>query len=147
MKCEKFHCQTILRQSEFPKKAKINTSNSFYESKKAVNLPFNLMSRRTLQIWHIFCHTVRYIYNNHIDENLLFCQPLYGRTKGMDIFQKVNDFFAKVRLLWTDCVSVCTDGTAVMTRHAAGFCTRVRSATDTPITFTHCMIHREALVA
>ena len=105
------------------------------------------MSRRTLQIWHIFCHTVRYIYNNHIDENLLFCQPLYGRTKGMDIFQEVDDFFAKVRLVWTDCVSVCTDGTAVMTRHAAGLCTRVRSATDTPITFTHCMIHREALVA
>ena len=29
----------------------------------------------------------------------------------------------------------------------AGFHARVRSASDTPITFTHCMIHREALVA
>ena len=36
--------------------AKITASYSFYELKKAVNLPFSLMSRRILQIWHIFCH-------------------------------------------------------------------------------------------
>ena len=34
-----------------------------------------------------------------------------------------------------------------MTGHIAGFHPRVRSASDTPTTFTHCMIHREALVA
>ena len=90
---------------------------------------------------------VRYIYNNDILEDLLFCQPFHGRTTGMDIFQMVDNFFQEVGLFWTDCVGVCTDGAAAMTRHTAGFHARVRSASDTSITFTHCMIHREALVA
>ena len=34
-----------------------------------------------------------------------------------------------------------------MTGYTAGFHARVRSASDTSITFIHCMIHREALVA
>ena len=39
-----------------------------------------------------------------------------------------------------------TDGAAAMTGHPAEFHARERSATDTHITFTHCMIHREAKV-
>ena len=42
---------------------------------------------------------------------------------------------------------MCTDGIAALTGYTAGFHARVRSASDTPVTFTHCMIHREALVA
>ena len=34
-----------------------------------------------------------------------------------------------------------------MTGHTAGFHARARSASDTLITFTHCIIHREALFA
>ena len=34
-----------------------------------------------------------------------------------------------------------------MTGHTDGFHARVRSASHTPITFAHCIIHREALVA
>ena len=34
-----------------------------------------------------------------------------------------------------------------MTGHTAGFHARVPSASDTPITFTQCMIYRGALVA
>ena len=62
---------------------------------------------------------VRYIYNNDILEDLLFCQPLHGRTTGMDIFQIVENFFAQV--FWTDCVGVCTDGAAAIIGHTAGF--------------------------
>ena len=64
----------------------------------------------------------------------------------MDIFQKVDEFFTKVGLVWTNCVVVCTDGAAAMTGHTAWCHARVRSACNTPITFTHCIIHREALV-
>ena len=35
---------------------------------------------------------VRYIYNNEINERLLFCQQMNTRTTGMDVFQKVNTF-------------------------------------------------------
>ena len=90
---------------------------------------------------------VRYIYNNNILKDLLFCQPFYGHTTGMDIFQMVDNFFQEVGLFWTDCVGVCTDGAPTMTRHRAEFHARVRTASDTFFTFTHCMIHREALVA
>ena len=90
---------------------------------------------------------VRYVYNYDIHEDLLFCQPLHGRTTGMDIFQTVDDLFKEVGMFWTDCVGVCTDGAAAVTKHTAGFHARVRSASDTPVTFTHCMIHRETLVA
>ena len=65
----------------------------------------------------------------------------------MDIFQIVDDFFQEVGLFWTDFVGVCTDGAAAMTGHTAGFHATVRSASDTSITFTHCMIHQETLVA
>ena len=77
----------------------------------------------------------------------MFCLPLHGRTAGMDIFQKCDDFFTKVGLFWTDCVGACTDGAAAMTGHKARFYAKVQSASDTPIAFTHCIIHREVLVA
>ena len=90
---------------------------------------------------------VRYIYINEINEDLLFCQQMNTRTTGMDIFQKVDTFYTNVGLQWKDCVAICTDGAAAMTGHTAGFQGRVKSASDAPIIFTHCMIHREALVA
>ena len=42
---------------------------------------------------------------------------------------------------------MCTDGAATMTGHTAGLHARVPPVSDTPITFTHCMIHREAFAA
>ena len=39
---------------------------------------------------------VRFIYNNDIHKDLLFCQPLHGGTTWMNIFQKVDDFFREV---------------------------------------------------
>ena len=89
---------------------------------------------------------VRCIYNNDINEDLLFRQQLDKRTTGMNIFKKVNIFFNEMGLQWKDCVGVCTNGAAATTGHTAGFQGRVKSASDAPITFTHCMIHREALV-
>ena len=86
---------------------------------------------------------VRYIYNNDIYKDLLLCQPLHGSTTGMDIFQAVEDFFKEVGLFQTGCVGECTDGATATTGHTAGFHARVRSASDTLITFTL----REAVVA
>ena len=56
---------------------------------------------------------VRYIYNNDINEDLLFCKALDKRTTGMHIFWKI-DVFAEMGLQWKDCVGVCTDGAAAM---------------------------------
>lgn len=40
---------------------------------------------------------------------------------------------------------MCTDGAAAMTGQDLGFTAFVKAGND-HITFTHCMIHREALV-
>ena len=65
----------------------------------------------------------------------------------MAIFQKMDDFFKEMGLQWKNCIGKCIDGAASMTRHTAGFYSRVRSASDLSVTFTQCMIHREALMA
>ena len=86
-------------------------------------------------------------YNIDIHKDLLFCQPLLGRTTRMDVFQKCDDFFTKVGLFRTNCVGDGTDEATTMTEHTARFYARVQSASDTPITFKHCIIHREAIAA
>ena len=88
--------------------AKINASYSFYELKRAVNLPFSLISRRKYGISFVICE-IYLRYNNDIHEDSLFCQPLHGRITEMDIFQKCDDFFTEVELFWTDCIGACTD--------------------------------------
>ena len=113
IKCEKFLCQTMLWRGGFPKLGKINSSSSLYELKKPVNLPSSLMSRRTLRIWLVFCHMLDTFTITTFTR--IFCKPLHGSTTGMEIFQKVNEFFTEVGLFWTDCFGVCTDGAAAMT--------------------------------
>ena len=87
---------------------------------------------------------IRYTYDSNMLEDILFCQPLEGQTTGNDIFIKVDTFFKGVGFGWDNCT---TDGAAAMTGKNIGFQSKVKSATNTSITFTHCMIHREALVA
>ena len=72
---------------------------------------------------------------------------MHGLITGMDILQKVDDFFTEVELFWADGVGVSTDGAGAVTGHTAGLHARVLSASNTSIAFTHCMIHREALVS
>jgi hypothetical protein len=90
---------------------------------------------------------VRYCYNNKVHEDLLFCRPLDGHTTGEAIFQNIDEFFKEMGLKWEDCVGVCTDGAAAMTGINVGFYAKVKSVSKGPITFTHCMIHREVLAA
>ena len=97
-----------------------------------------------MQIFYVY---VRYIHINDINEDLLFCKALDKHMTGMDIFQKVHDFFTEMGLQWKDCVGICTDGGAAMIGHTFSFHNRVRSASDLSITFIHCMTQQEALVA
>jgi hypothetical protein len=55
-----------------------------------------------------------------VHEDLLFCQPLEGRTTGEDIFVKLNEFFTAKDVLLNNCVYVCTDGAAMMTSKKKG---------------------------
>jgi hypothetical protein len=82
-----------------------------------------------------------------LHEDLLFCQPLEGRTTGEDIFVKLNEFFIASELSWNNCVVVCTDGTAVMTGKKKGLLAHIKNLNNaTDVNSTHCIIHREALI-
>ena len=71
-----------------------------------------------------------------------------SHTKGEDIFFKVNEFLMTAVLQWENCVGVCTDGTGAVVCKRAGFVAKVKEyANPERVTFTHCMIHAEALAA
>ena len=89
---------------------------------------------------------VRYIHNCDFKEELLFCQPLDSQTRGIDIFNKVDNFFVDEGLDWRRVGAVCTDGAPSMLGSHSGFQTRVKQIVPDVIT-NHCMIHREALAA
>ena len=83
-----------------------------------------------------------------IEEDILFCQSLATTTKGIDIFSKTNYFFQDKdnQLEWKNCVAVCSDGAPSMLGVHRGFASYVKEVNPN-IIITHCMIHREALVA
>lgn len=91
---------------------------------------------------------VRYSFEDTFYEDLLFCFPLEGRATGENIFNVLNNFFKENQLLWEHCVGVCSDGAAAMTGKLNGLFARIKQLPGgSKITFTHCMIHREALVS
>jgi hypothetical protein len=63
-------------------------------------------------------------------EDLLFCQPLEGRTTGENFSVKLNEFFIANELSWNNCVGVCTDGAAAMTGERKGLFAPVRNLND-----------------
>lgn len=89
---------------------------------------------------------VRFICENELIEQFLFCKDLPGTTTGLDIFQLVNNYFSTAGLSWQSCLSVCTDGCPAMVGHLKGFLALVKKENPDTI-FTHCFLHREALVA
>ena len=70
-----------------------------------------------------------------------------GHTTGEAIFLKVSEVLEEVGLKWESCVGVCTDGAAAMLGKNVGFQAKVKFLNSGPITYTHCVIHREALAA
>ena len=94
---------------------------------------------------NIFYNNDHYSYNDDIND--IFCKKLDKSATGLDIFQKVDTFFTKMVLQWKVCVAVCTDGAAPIRAQTASFQGRLQSASDVPITLTHCIIHQESLVA
>ncbi|XP_026476289.1 protein ZBED8-like [Ctenocephalides felis] len=88
---------------------------------------------------------VRYKGVDNFEEELLFCSPLELRCRGIDIYNKVNDYFKAQCLKWENCISVSLDGAPAMLGHINGFSAFVRKNNPT-IEITHCRIHRQALM-
>ena len=89
---------------------------------------------------------VRYVADERINEEVLFCQPLETTSKAVDVFQMLIDFFDKTELSWSKLVGVCTDGAPAMIGANSGLIFLVKQK-NLAIQGTHCMIHKAALVS
>ena len=89
---------------------------------------------------------VRYVADERINEEFLFCQPLETTSKAVDVFQMLIDFFDKTELSWSKLVGVCSDGAPAMIGANSGLISLVKQK-NPAIQETHCMIHKAALVS
>lgn len=89
---------------------------------------------------------VRYMWENELQEEFLFCNEMRTTTTGMDVFQTLDDFVKANRISWTNCIGICTDGAAAMTGRHKGVVTRILEVAPRAVA-THCFLHRETLAA
>ncbi|XP_060873899.1 protein FAM200A-like [Metopolophium dirhodum] len=80
-----------------------------------------------------------------IIEQFLFCRELQTTTTGVDVFNAVDNYFEENNMVWSNCISICTDGAAAMTGRFKGFLTLAKNKKPNLITI-HCFLHREALI-
>ena len=69
---------------------------------------------------------VRFVDGDFITEEYLFCIELPERTAGLEIFCIINQFFTIHGIHWSNCISVCVDGTLAMMGADEGFAAWVK---------------------
>ncbi|XP_068115052.1 zinc finger BED domain-containing protein 5-like [Hyperolius riggenbachi] len=94
---------------------------------------------------HLICYA-RFIDEDKIMEDLLFCKSITAGIKGQDLFNILDTFMSDNNLDWTKCVGVCTDGGRSMSGCYGGLQALVRNKAPDAL-WTHCVIHREALAS
>ena len=60
---------------------------------------------------------VRFVKENAIVDEFLFCQEMKERTRAKDVFDLVNAFLRENSIAWNKVGSVCTDGALTMIAH------------------------------
>ena len=98
------------------------------------------------KLLQLLCY-VRFIGNDKIEEEMLFCIQLKTTTTAADIHDVLLKFFRDNHMDWDkQLVGVCTDGAPAMLRCRSGLVTRLQETAKNFIS-THCVIHREALAS
>jgi hypothetical protein len=80
---------------------------------------------------------IRFVNGKKIIEQFLFCCELQTTITRVDIFNAVNNYFKENNMIWSNCISICTDGAVAMTGRFKGFLTRTKNKNSNLIT-THC---------
>ncbi|KAF2345778.1 Ribonuclease H-like domain [Trinorchestia longiramus] len=87
---------------------------------------------------------IRYIHQDRIKEEFLFCENLLTTTKGEDVFNIINSFFTKNGLDWNSVQQVSVDGAPAMMGGHRGLRGLIQ-AVNPEISVDHCIIHRYSL--
>ncbi|GLV20116.1 hypothetical protein CBL_21336, partial [Carabus blaptoides fortunei] len=89
---------------------------------------------------------IRYVKEQSVIEEFLFCEPLDLTTRGVDVFNHVNNFFKNHEISINIVGSICTDGAPAMLGKHSGFIAYIKKEVP-EVTITHCMLHRHALAS
>ena len=90
---------------------------------------------------------VRVECEGELQEELLCSLNLPGKTTSFEIFKALDRYFLEHKIEWKKCIGICVDGAANMAGHRSGVVARVKNVSHPDILSTHCIIHREQLVA
>ena len=87
---------------------------------------------------------VRFVIENAIVDEFLFCQEMKERTRAKDVFKLVNAFLCKNSIAWNKVGSVCTDGAPAMIGHRSSFAALMKHVALLLVS-NHCAIHKYVL--
>lgn len=82
--------------------------------------------------------------DNIFREEMLFMDSLQTTARGVDVLEKISDYFQKNNLNWEKLAGCCTDGAPAMLGSKSGFAKLLKEKNSSIIT-THCIIHNQAL--
>uniref|UniRef100_A0A8C6Y931 HAT C-terminal dimerisation domain-containing protein n=1 Tax=Naja naja TaxID=35670 RepID=A0A8C6Y931_NAJNA len=88
--------------------------------------------------------------NFEITEEFLAMEPLKGKTRGEDLYDRVSTVIEKMKLPWSKLANVTTDGTPNLTGKNLGLLKRIQDKVkdenpNQDVIFLHCIIHQESL--
>ena len=87
---------------------------------------------------------VRFVKENEIVDEFLFCQETKEKTKAKEVFDLVNAFLRENSIAWNKVGSVCTNGAPDILGHRSGFVALMKQLVP-HIVSNHCAIHKYAL--
>lgn len=88
--------------------------------------------------------------NFEITEEFLAMEPLKGKTRGEDLYDRVSTVIEKMKLPWSKLANVTTDGSPNLTGKNVGLLKRIQDIVkeenpNQDVIFLHCIIHQESL--
>ena len=87
---------------------------------------------------------MRFVKENAIVNESLFCQEMKERTRAKDVLDLVNPFLRESSIAWNKVGSVCLGNAPAMLGHRSGFVALIKQVAP-HIVSNHCAIYKYAL--